>query len=154
VRFWRLYRRVHRDPLSGEGARTHGGRWNLKGFSTLYLAESLSLCALETLARVPDLQRARGYVTAEYEIDARLLPNYRAGQLPSNWDAEPPTKATQSFGVERYRRNLLLGFRVPSVIVPNETIAVVFPDHKEFRRQVKVIRADIPFPFDPRLFRT
>lgn len=30
----------HRDPLSGEGARRHGGRWSRMGVPALYLAQT------------------------------------------------------------------------------------------------------------------
>jgi RES domain-containing protein len=37
-----------RDPLSGVGARLHGGRWNPAGVcSTIYLAQPLATCLLE-----------------------------------------------------------------------------------------------------------
>ncbi|GAA0305609.1 RES domain-containing protein [Kineococcus aurantiacus] len=40
------YRTVssRRDPLSGEGARRMGGRWNPPGFATIYLASPVGTC--------------------------------------------------------------------------------------------------------------
>jgi RES domain-containing protein len=49
-----------RNPLSGEGARMTGGRWNPAGTETLYLARPISTCRAEFLrmaegqARGPD----------------------------------------------------------------------------------------------------
>jgi RES domain-containing protein len=41
ARFWRMIRVPYqRDPLSGEGARLYGGRWNPKGAPALYLGAS------------------------------------------------------------------------------------------------------------------
>jgi len=41
ARFWRMIRVPwQRDPLSGEGARLYGGRWNAKGVPALYLGAS------------------------------------------------------------------------------------------------------------------
>lgn len=41
TRFWRMIRIPYqRDPLSGEGARLYGGRWNPKGMTALYLGVS------------------------------------------------------------------------------------------------------------------
>jgi RES domain-containing protein len=38
----------HRDPLSGEGARRFGGRWNPPDlFATLYLADPVATCIAE-----------------------------------------------------------------------------------------------------------
>lgn len=45
-----LYRHTapDRDPLSGEGARMFGGRWNPpESFATIYFADSMSTCAAE-----------------------------------------------------------------------------------------------------------
>jgi RES domain-containing protein len=38
---------VHRDPLSGVGARIKGGRWNPPGTETLYLARPIATCRAE-----------------------------------------------------------------------------------------------------------
>lgn len=38
-----------RNPLSGEGARMAGGRWNSPGTETLYLARPISTCRAEFL---------------------------------------------------------------------------------------------------------
>lgn len=54
----RLYRHTapDRDPLSGEGARQFGGRWNPPGaFPTIYLAEDLATCRAE-FERMANLQ--------------------------------------------------------------------------------------------------
>lgn len=40
-RFWRMVRvPFQRDPLSGEGARLYGGRWNARGIAALYCGAS------------------------------------------------------------------------------------------------------------------
>lgn len=36
-----------RDPLSGDGARLNGGRWNSPGRPTIYLAQPIETCVLE-----------------------------------------------------------------------------------------------------------
>ena len=42
------YTGAHRDPLSGEGARRFGGRWNPPElFSAIYLADSARACMVE-----------------------------------------------------------------------------------------------------------
>lgn len=37
----------NRDPLSGQGAQVHGGRWNPPGRPTIYLAQPIDTCVLE-----------------------------------------------------------------------------------------------------------
>jgi RES domain-containing protein len=47
---WRICRaRFAADPLSGEGARVFGGRWNPKGTRLVYTAGSQSLATLKVL---------------------------------------------------------------------------------------------------------
>jgi RES domain-containing protein len=42
------YTSAMRDPLSGEGARRFGGRWNKRGlFSAIYLCDSTTACMVE-----------------------------------------------------------------------------------------------------------
>jgi RES domain-containing protein len=48
ARFWRMIRVPwQRDPLSGEGARLYGGRWNAKGVAALYLGASHDVAIAE-----------------------------------------------------------------------------------------------------------
>lgn len=150
MRLWRLYHKEFTDALSGEGARRFGGRWNPRGVSTLYLADTPALAMLEVLARAPGVQRARGFVAAEVEIDGRRLPAWRPHDLPNGWDAEPAGEVGQAFGMRRFEESHL-GFRVPSVIVPLQMIAVINTRHPDFATAVTLVRDRIPFPFDQRL---
>lgn len=152
MRFWRIYHARFSDALSGEGARIHGGRWNPRGVRALYLSDTPSLAALEILAHAPRLGRAKGFVAAEYEMDARRLPAHDVKDLPAGWDAEPPGTASQLFGYARFADHGRVGFRVPSILVPDQQNAVLFPDHPQFDT-LRVIRADMDFPFDPRLLK-
>ena len=104
-RFWRMLRiRYFRDPLSGEGARLYGGRWNRPGCPALYMARTHATAIAEfhqdvvvpgTLvaydvesARIADLA-GDGYrerpeiedaITAQWLRIARL-----EGRDPSSW---------------------------------------------------------------------
>lgn len=72
-----LYRalnpRWHREPLSGEGARLHGGRFNPKGTPALYTASSIATVIRET-NQVGTLQPT---TVVAYEAD--LDPVFDAG---------------------------------------------------------------------------
>ncbi|MDN5937018.1 MAG: RES domain-containing protein [Nitrosospira sp.] len=151
MQFWRLYKTTYNDPLSGEGAKAYGGRWNLPGQAALYLADTPALAMVEILARAPSAQQAKKFRAALVEIDARSLPVFALESLPAGWDSEPPITASQRFGSERFNHDGLLGFRVPSVVVPLQTIAVVNTGHRDFHSKIRLVRADIPFPFDLRL---
>lgn len=151
MRFWRIYNIRYAVPLSGEGARLYGGRWNPKGMSLLYLADSPALAMLEILARAPNFQQTRNYRAAEVEIDARHLPSFPPRSLPPGWDAEPASDASQLFGQAQFTVHGRLGFSVPSVAVPLQQNAVLLIGHEEFRDAIRLVRDDIPCPFDRRL---
>lgn len=150
MRAWRVYQRKHPDPLSGKGAEMYGGRWNPRGVPALYLADSAALAMLEVLVRAPTLQHQNHYIAAEIEVDGRRLPRYPADHLPEGWDDEPAGQASQIWGKQRFEDGLL-GFRVPSVVVPIQTAIVLSPRHPEFSSAVEIVREAIPFPFDRRL---
>jgi RES domain-containing protein len=151
VRFWRIYNSRYGDPLSGEGARRYGGRWNPKGVSVIYLADSPALAMLEILVRAPGLQQARQFRAAEIDIDARLIPAIPTARLPPGWDGEPASPISQDFGNRQFTGRHRLGFRVPSVVVPIQQNAVILTSHKRFPQAAKIIRSNLPCPFDRRL---
>ena len=60
------YTTAHRDPLSGEGARRFGGRWNPSSlFSAIYLADSAQACMVEV-----DRAAQAASTTAEKMLEA------------------------------------------------------------------------------------
>jgi RES domain-containing protein len=60
------YTTAHRDPLSGEGARRFGGRWNPASlFSAIYLADSARACMVEV-----DRAAQAASTTAEKMLEA------------------------------------------------------------------------------------
>lgn len=91
-RFWRMLHVAHQnDPLSGEGARIHGGRWNARGTPALYLAQdhgtaiaefyqdyvmpgTLVACDVEA-EHIADLTDGRGGA-ADPEVVAALSANW------------------------------------------------------------------------------
>lgn len=73
------YTTARRDPLSGEGARRNGGRWNPPGiFPTIYLAQPVSTCMRE-FERLADSQyiEPQAMLTVPY-----LLHTIQIAELP------------------------------------------------------------------------
>jgi len=130
----------------------YGGRWNPKGLPAVYGASSQSLALVELLAHMEVAHRSRNFAIAELAVDARALPAFDVTELPKGWDDEPAGPPSQEFGRQQYEVHGRLGFRVPSVIVPDESNVVLFPQHSSFAA-VEVIREADPFTFDPRLFK-
>ncbi|HEV2122738.1 MAG TPA: RES domain-containing protein, partial [Chloroflexota bacterium] len=63
---WRILKAKYREqPLSGEGARRVGGRWNHRGVPLVYLAESIALATLEILVHLQDTETLPKYALVE-----------------------------------------------------------------------------------------
>lgn len=90
MRLWRLTRAIHLDaPLSGLGAKKHGGRWSSKGHPVVYTSESLELALLEALAHLDGDQIPRDMHQVCIELDDSLGTPL-AASLPDGWDRRPP----------------------------------------------------------------
>lgn len=60
---YRLYKSTYiRDPLSAEGARRAGGRWNPKGIPILYTSATPELALLEIIAHLNPMQSLKNYL--------------------------------------------------------------------------------------------
>ncbi|WP_349369462.1 RES family NAD+ phosphorylase [Salinarimonas sp.] len=81
-----LYRalnpRWHREPLSGEGARLHGGRFNPKGAPALYTALSIATAIRET-NQVGTLQPT---TVVAYEADLEPVFDAEDAAAPAAYD--------------------------------------------------------------------
>jgi len=147
---WRLTtaRRV-KSAFSGEGARLYGGRWNPKGVSIIYTAQTQALAVLEMM--VQDEALAARYVMIPAQVpDALAIERIDARSLPAGWRSMRRLETLREIGAEwvRSRRSAVLA--VPSAVIPAETNFLLNPVRPEFRR----IRIGKPVPFrlDPRLF--
>lgn len=73
------YTTARRDPLSGEGARLHGGRWNPPDlFPAIYLAEPRSACLRELAKAAADNHLD---VQAQLQVPYKLH-TIRVDQIP------------------------------------------------------------------------
>ena len=157
---WRLTREAHAQhartgdptnhPLSGEGARRYGGRWNHPGTAVVYSSSSLSLAVLEYLVNlhVEDLPVDLVAVTIEVPDD---LPRsqIRVKNLPRNWRVFPAVEELKDIGTNWTRRNKTPVLIVPSVVIPTELNCLINPAHPQTAR-VKVASIK-PFSLDTRL---
>ena len=150
---WRLVKARHAaTAFDGEGARRHGGRWNSHGLPAVYLGGSLALAALETFVHLAPEDSRLNFAAIPVEVPDNLaIDTLDATHLPKNWREEPPPPATQALGGQwlRERRGALL--RLPSVIVPEESIYLVNPLHPDARRLV--IGPARAFGFDHRMWK-
>lgn len=73
---WRMLTiRYQRDPLSGEGARLHGGRWNAPGQAALYLGTDHATAIAEFYQGL-----AKPGTLAPYRLDATAIADLTDGQ--------------------------------------------------------------------------
>lgn len=148
---WRLLKtRFAHDPLSGEGARLHGGRWNSAGVSVVYLGGSVSLCTLEILVHLQATRPLDAYSLAAFEIDPALVEMLDPKTLPPTWRASPAPPALQALGDAWVRSGRSLALEVPSAVIPSETTVIINTQHPALA-SVRVVSVE-PFHLDPRLF--
>lgn len=151
LRAYRLCAAKYIDTaLSGEGSRRVGGRWNSPGVPAVYLGESRALTALELLVHLPSpLSRAREFVLLEVTFPAALVSSPGVTTYIPDWSHEPPAKSSIAEGDSWLRSEKFLAYRLPSTIIPEESIYLLNPHHKRFG-EVRLERKTA-FCFDSRL---
>jgi RES domain-containing protein len=137
VNVWRIAaetRAYAADDLSGGGAAAHPGRWNDTGEPVLYCAPTLAMAVLETAAHIDDSGLPLNRFVVRIDVPDGVWAQreeLRADQLPAAWSAIPAGRAsvrTGSAWLAARRTSILL---LPSVIVPEESIALINPSHAD-----------------------
>lgn len=136
--------------LSGEGSRRVGGRWNSPGIPAVYVGESRALTALELLVHLPSpLSRAREFILLEISFPSELILSPSVINTIPDWAQEPPRKGSMMRGDDWLEGRRHLGYRLPSTIIPEESIYLLNPAHEQFA-QVR-LESQQSFYFDSRL---
>ncbi|MBL4664647.1 MAG: RES domain-containing protein [Nitrospinaceae bacterium] len=134
----------------GEGARLYGGRWNSKGVSMVYTAETLSGAQLEILVPIDsnDVLINR-YSYVPIGIPKNLIHSIPLKSLPGNWDTDPPSVSTRKLGDEWCLKQVSAVLKVPNAITRVEHNYLINPAHPDFQRIE--IHPPVEFRFDRRL---
>lgn len=149
---WRILKAKYQDqPLSGEGARRVGGRWNRRGIPLVYLAESIALATLEVLVHLQDAETLPKYTLTEIQFDSSLIRELRAEDLPQNWNAFPHPVSTKEIGRQWVDAQSSALLKVPSSVSPREANYLLNPEHPDVK-DVEVA-AVLDHAFDSRLFK-
>lgn len=123
--------------LEGVGASLSSGfRWNSMHTRLVYTAQSRALSMLEVAVHLDwseDLPSDRYYVEIDIP-DELLILEVAIDDLPLEWDAKPPTKATQFIGDTFVRQREAAVLKVPSAIVPFEHNYLINPLHPDAQR--------------------
>ena len=151
---WRVTRKADAEqPLSGEGARRYGGRWNHIGVALVYTSQSLSLAVLEYLVNLPITDLPGDLVSLQIEIP-NDLPRVEVTikELPDNWRTYPSVEELKDIGTDWVRRATVPILVVPSVVIPSELNYLINPIHPLSDR-VEILSVDA-FALDTRLYTT
>lgn len=130
---------------------TKGYRWNSLHTRLVYTAESRALATLEVAVHLDlsqDLPLDRYYVEIEIPDDLLLL-EVRFDDLPSGWDAKPPSILTQIIGDDFVAQGEAAVLKVPSSIVPQESNFLINPNHPDAKSIT--VKSSFPMIFDPRI---
>jgi RES domain-containing protein len=147
---WRITKaRYASAAFSGEGAKREGGRWNSVGVPVVYMAQSRSLAVLEVLVHLDEDEMLKYYRLISAAFDRRLVKEIVASELPGNWKKNPPPPSTMRIGDKWIASGDSVVLRVPSAIVPHESIFLLNAQHPDFHK-VELGRPE-PFHFDRRL---
>lgn len=138
MQVFRLARYAQRYDLSGYGALLYGGRWNLRGTSLLYTAETRSLAIMEVLVHLTSEELPADMYMLTLEVpDTASRTELLVADMPPDWRRTRSLQPTASLGHAWLEAGTTLALRVPSVVVPQEHNLLLNPAHPEFT-QVKL----------------
>ena len=148
---WRVSRQAHAEhPVSGDGARLHGGRWNHVGVRVVYTSQSLSLAVLEYLVNVSIVDLPDDLVSIQIEIPNRIKrAEVPVSRLPDGWRTYPGIDELKDIGTDWARARAVPVLVVPSVVIPSEKNYLINPGHSLAKR-IRVVSVE-PFALDARL---
>ena len=151
---WRVTRKEHAEqPLSGEGARRYGGRWNHVGTAIVYTSETLSLAVLEYLVNLSIKDLPDDLVSVQIQIPNDLSrTKISVDDLPDHWRTFPAIEELKDIGTDWMRDGKTAILSVPSVVIPTELNHLINPAYEAARR-IDIVSV-APFALDVRLFRT
>ncbi len=136
-------------PLSAEGARRYGGRWNPPGVGILYTSASPELALLEQLVHLPELPY--GDLPRLFLLTLTLPdPPEQLSQLPAGWREEAGYQTCHRLLADWLGHPHVLAIGVPSAVVPESINYLLHPLHDSYA-QIRILRS-APFEIDPRLW--
>jgi len=147
-----VYRITHshfKDDISGNGAKTYGGRWNVPGLPALYTSEHISLCVLELLVNISLQESQINYHLIQIQIpESAEMALVSTKKLKTNWQNDQ--MYTRFMGSEFLKNKQSLLLKVPSAVISEESNYIINPLHANFNK-IQIIKS-FPFKFDKRLF--
>ena len=146
---YRLYKSTYiADPLSAEGARRAGGRWNPKGYPILYTSATPELALLEVAVHLNPQ-----FIPRFHLLVLDIPDSFRTvtiADLPENWQDEKPNESLAHHLIDWLRQPDTLAVSVPSAIVSRSQNFLIHTLHPDFKSRVRIIE-NAPFQIDSRI---
>lgn len=153
VALWRIAATTPKyvaDDLSGTGAKNTGGRWSPVGMAVTYSSESIALAVHETVVHL----RSGGLPLNRYLVRIDVPDDVWAARQvltpPAGWDALPAGMISVQAGEAWLMAKTSALLVVPSVIMPEESNALINPLHPDAARIVATVLRK--WHYDPRYF--
>jgi len=145
MKLWRIAtetRKYRATDTTGAGAAINPGRWNEAGDPVLYASSSVALAVLETAAHINAAGLPMNRFLVRLDVPDAVWAaraELTASKLPATWKAIPAGATSAAIGSQwiKSRRSAIL--LVPSVIVPEERVALVNPGHADARKLKAVV---------------
>lgn len=135
--------------MTGEGARTAGGRWNSPGRPLVYTAETFAGSMLEVLIHMNGLKLPKNRVYVEISVEDSLISSAFGKDVPG-WDSSDQI-ASRAFGNQWLREGRSLGLLVPNLATRGvERNLLINPNHPGFSEISVSAAAEVVW--DARLF--
>ena len=157
MKLWRIAaetREYAATDLTGAGAAKRPGRWNDYQEAIVYCAPTIAMAVLETAAHVDDSGLPLNRYLVEIDVPDVIWARHEASDvatLPPTWGSIPAGRASAKFGSDWLSSLRSAVLTVPSVIVPEEWVALINPAHSDASKiTAKVVRR---FEYN-RLFRS
>lgn len=149
---YRLTHLRYTEDISGFGAYKAGGRWNPKGYYTLYLSEHPCGAILESLIHMPPRIIPDDYSIVTLNIsDGSGIKTIEESELPRGWrKGSYDLVLFQRFGKENLFERGLLGLQIHSSVAYPSYNLILNPKYKGFTDLLKITEVK-PYVFDPRL---
>lgn len=138
------------EPLSAEGARRAGGRWNPKGYPILYTSATPELALLEIVAHLNPSFVPHLHLLVLEVPDTCLSISLK--ELPANWQEDTQYETMQSYLLNWLQKPDALTVSVPSAIVNRSQNYLLHTLYPGFADEVKIIENE-PFIIDNRLLK-
>lgn len=150
--YYRIYETL--EGRSSLGYGLHGARWNHSGTPLIYAANSVALAMMELVSIKGSAITSSKWILAGIKVPNNL-PTLTGSNLPTDWNARPPTFSTKDFGTSWALKKTSVALKVPSARIPlssypTEHNLLINPMHNDFKAIIEVVsEEEISFAIDP-----